>query len=93
MFTLYLCVHLVSHVCCAELAAFGTTGACFLFDVLPILPNVHMRFAPPHTHITGGKNGVIAPDQTTFDYVNQRTSEAYEPVYTDANASFCADYK
>lgn len=41
----------------------------------------------------GGKNGVIAPDQTTFDYVNVRTSEAYEPVYTDANASFCADYK
>jgi 3-isopropylmalate/(R)-2-methylmalate dehydratase large subunit len=41
----------------------------------------------------GGKNGVIAPDQTTFDYVNARTSEAYEPVYTDANASFCADYK
>lgn len=41
----------------------------------------------------GGKNGLIAPDQTTFDYVNARTSEAYEPVYTDANASFCADYK
>ena len=41
----------------------------------------------------GGKNGVIAPDQTTFDYVNARTSEAYEPVYTDGNATFCADYK
>ncbi len=41
----------------------------------------------------GGKNGVIAPDQTTFDYVNERSSEAYEPVYSDGNASFCADYK
>lgn len=41
----------------------------------------------------GGKNGVIAPDQTTFDYVNARTGEAYEPVYTDGNATFCADYK
>lgn len=41
----------------------------------------------------GGKNGVIAPDQTTFDYVRARTADAFEPVYTDANAKFCADYK
>jgi 3-isopropylmalate/(R)-2-methylmalate dehydratase large subunit len=41
----------------------------------------------------GGKNGVIAPDQTTFDYVNARTDQPYEPVYTDAAANFCADYK
>jgi 3-isopropylmalate/(R)-2-methylmalate dehydratase large subunit len=41
----------------------------------------------------GGKNGVIAPDQTTFDYVKARTSEAFEPVYTDAGASFCDDYR
>jgi 3-isopropylmalate/(R)-2-methylmalate dehydratase large subunit len=41
----------------------------------------------------GGKNGVIAPDQTTFDYVRERTSEEFEPVYTDAAANFCADYK
>lgn len=41
----------------------------------------------------GGKNGVIAPDQTTFDYVQARTSEAFEPVYSDAAASYIADYK
>ncbi len=39
----------------------------------------------------GGKNGVIAPDQTTFDYVRARTSQPFEPVYTDANASFYSD--
>jgi 3-isopropylmalate/(R)-2-methylmalate dehydratase large subunit len=41
----------------------------------------------------GGKNGVIPADQTTFDYVESRTSEAYEPVYSDDTASFFADYR
>jgi 3-isopropylmalate/(R)-2-methylmalate dehydratase large subunit len=41
----------------------------------------------------GGKNGVIAPDQTTFDYVQARTSQPFEPVYSDAAASYIADYK
>jgi 3-isopropylmalate/(R)-2-methylmalate dehydratase large subunit len=36
---------------------------------------------------------VIAPDQTTFDYVDTRTSDPYEPVYSDAKATYCADYK
>ena len=39
----------------------------------------------------GGKNGVIAPDQTTFDYVRARTDKPFEPVYTDSNASFWSD--
>lgn len=34
-----------------------------------------------------GKNGVIAPDQTTFDYVRARTQEAFEPVYSDEAAN------
>ncbi len=38
----------------------------------------------------GGKNGVIAPDQVTFDYVNKRNAgkKPYNPVYTDAGAKF-----
>ncbi len=36
----------------------------------------------------GGKNGVIAPDQTTFDYVQARTSKPFESVYTDEDAQF-----
>lgn len=36
----------------------------------------------------GGKNGTIAPDQTTFDYVTARTDQPFVPVYTDADAQF-----
>ena len=38
----------------------------------------------------GGKNGVIAPDQVTFDYVNSRNkhSKTYQAVYTDPGATF-----
>lgn len=41
----------------------------------------------------GGKNGVIAPDQTTFDYVKARTADPFEPVYTDAGAKFIEEYR
>lgn len=37
----------------------------------------------------GGKNGVIAPDKVTLDYVNARTRKPYEVVNTDAGAKFC----
>lgn len=33
----------------------------------------------------GGKNGVIPPDQVTFDYVDTRTDIPYEPVYRQHN--------
>jgi 3-isopropylmalate/(R)-2-methylmalate dehydratase large subunit len=38
----------------------------------------------------GGKNGVIAPDKVTLDYVNARNKHGvgYTPVYTDAGAKF-----
>ena len=38
----------------------------------------------------GGKNGVCPADQTTFDYVESRTSEPYEAVYSDDTASYFA---
>ena len=41
----------------------------------------------------GGKNGVIAPDETTFAYVRARTNKPFEPVYTDADASFYSEYR
>src|SRR5207244_2953317 len=39
----------------------------------------------------GGKNGVIAPDDVTLDYVNARTKsdKKYAVVRTDAGAKFC----
>lgn len=38
----------------------------------------------------GGKNGVIAPDQVTLDYVNARNKHgvSFTPVYTDPGAKF-----
>ena len=36
----------------------------------------------------GGKNAVIAPDQTTFDYVRSRTDKPFEALYADADAEY-----
>lgn len=36
----------------------------------------------------GGKNGVIEPDRTTFDYVRARTDYAFEPQYNDPDAKY-----
>jgi len=38
----------------------------------------------------GGKNGVIAPDKVTFDYVDARNAgqKPYAPVFTDPGAKF-----
>ncbi len=36
----------------------------------------------------GGKNGVIEPDQVTFDYVDARTNHPYEPVFNDGGAKY-----
>ena len=34
-------------------------------------------------------SGVCPPDQTTFDYVDTRSSEPYEPVYADGKHADC----
>ncbi len=39
----------------------------------------------------GGKNGTVAADKTTFDYVNPRTNVPFEAFYTDADATFYSD--
>lgn len=36
----------------------------------------------------GGKNGVIEPDETTFNYVRKRTDYPFEAVYNDANPTY-----
>ncbi|KAB8319718.1 3-isopropylmalate dehydratase large subunit [Tolypothrix campylonemoides VB511288] len=40
----------------------------------------------------GGKNGTIAPDETTFEYLRGRTNKAFEPVYTDSDAKFYSQH-
>src|SRR5262249_29167527 len=39
----------------------------------------------------GGKNGVIAPDKVTLDYVNARnaSSKAYTPLFSEQGARYC----
>ncbi|NJN76278.1 MAG: 3-isopropylmalate dehydratase large subunit [Synechococcaceae cyanobacterium RL_1_2] len=39
----------------------------------------------------GGKNGVIAPDHTTLDYVQSRTDKPFTTFYTDSDAKFYSD--
>ncbi|NES03313.1 MAG: 3-isopropylmalate dehydratase large subunit [Okeania sp. SIO2F4] len=39
----------------------------------------------------GGKNGVIAPDETTFEYLRGRTDKSFESFYSDENAKFYSD--
>ena len=36
----------------------------------------------------GGKSGIIAPDEVTFEYVRARTDAAFDPVYSDADANY-----
>lgn len=36
----------------------------------------------------GGKNGIIAPDEVTFQYVRARTDHPFEPEYNDPDAKF-----
>jgi 3-isopropylmalate/(R)-2-methylmalate dehydratase large subunit len=41
----------------------------------------------------GGKNGVAAPDQTTFDYVDTRNpGNGYTPQYADASANYLKEF-
>ncbi len=41
----------------------------------------------------GGKNGIIAADEKTFDYVLERTDRPYEAVYGDADARFHSEWR
>lgn len=41
----------------------------------------------------GGKNGIIAPDDTTFDYIKERRPDyEYDPVYSSPDAMYEAEY-
>jgi 3-isopropylmalate/(R)-2-methylmalate dehydratase large subunit len=41
----------------------------------------------------GGKNGVIAPDETTFEYLRGRTEKPFEALYSDENANFYSTHR
>uniref|UniRef100_A0A0C9S435 TSA: Wollemia nobilis Ref_Wollemi_Transcript_26301_1769 transcribed RNA sequence n=1 Tax=Wollemia nobilis TaxID=56998 RepID=A0A0C9S435_9CONI len=41
----------------------------------------------------GGKNGVVAADQTTFDYLEEKTAVSFEPFYSDGAARYFHEYR
>ncbi|XP_078442896.1 isopropyl malate isomerase large subunit 1 [Wolffia australiana] len=41
----------------------------------------------------GGKNGMVPADQTTFKYLEGKTSLTYEPVHSDGHARFLKEYR
>ncbi|MDR2862794.1 MAG: 3-isopropylmalate dehydratase large subunit [Puniceicoccales bacterium] len=41
----------------------------------------------------GAKNGIIAPDRKTLDYVNARTKKPFEPLTSDPGAPVQAEYR
>ena len=50
---------------------------------------VHERMTLTNMAIeAGGKNGIIAPDEQTFDYVRARTDAPFEAVYGDQDARY-----
>lgn len=40
----------------------------------------------------GGKNGTVAADETTFEYLRDRTNKPFEAVYTDNDAKFYSQH-
>lgn len=36
----------------------------------------------------GGKNGVVEPDEFTYEYVKQRSDKNFEPVFSDSDAKY-----
>ena len=38
---------------------------------------------------TGAKNGIVACDEKTVEYLKGRVSTPYEPLYSDADAEYC----
>ncbi|WP_367343385.1 3-isopropylmalate dehydratase large subunit [Methanomethylovorans sp.] len=41
----------------------------------------------------GAKAGIVPADKTTFDYLQDRAAEEYEPVYADEDANYIKDFQ
>ena len=60
----------------------------FTGDAISALP-IDGRFTMANMAIeAGGKNGIIAPDQTTIDYVEQRAGRPYRVYQSDDDAKY-----
>ena len=56
--------------------------------------SMESRFVLPNMMAEmGAKNAVIPPDEVTLDWVRERTSEPFTPIYSDPDARFAAEYR
>jgi len=73
----------------------GATYRAMEFDGEAVydLP-IHERMTLTNMAIeAGGKNGIIAPDEKTFEYVRARTDRPFEPVYRDEDARYFGEWR
>lgn len=62
----------------------------------PVIENLSMdgRFTMCNMAIeAGGKNGIIAPDEKTLAYVEERVQQPFQCFYSDADAQYAAVYE
>ncbi len=58
----------------------GTTLARLSLDERPVLPNMMAEF--------GAMSAYMPPDEVVFDYLRQRTTRPFTPLYPDADATY-----
>ncbi|MFC1988747.1 aconitase family protein [Chloroflexota bacterium] len=78
-----------------EIGPTGTTGQVMEWAG-PVVDRMGMdgRFTLCSNAIfTGGWTGIINPDETTIDYVKSRTSEAFEPLVSDADTIYANTFQ
>lgn len=71
----------------------GATYAAMEFDGQAVYDlSIQERMTLTNMAIeAGGKNGIIAADDVVAEYVKQRTDAAWEPVFSDPDASFYSE--
>ncbi|MFL6309354.1 MAG: aconitase/3-isopropylmalate dehydratase large subunit family protein [Nitrososphaera sp.] len=75
----------------------GTDGANyktmqFAGGVMKDLPMEERITLTNMTTEAGAKNGMIEPDEITFDYLRERTDAKYSPVYGDSDAHYSEEF-
>ncbi|GIW83719.1 MAG: 3-isopropylmalate dehydratase large subunit [Gemmataceae bacterium] len=79
-----------------EIGCDGATYKAMEFDGEAVFAlNIEERMTLCNMVIeAGGKNGVIAPDAVTLDYVRSRnkSGKSFTPVYSDPDARYAAEY-
>jgi 3-isopropylmalate/(R)-2-methylmalate dehydratase large subunit len=62
----------------------GSTIATFSIDERPVLPNMMAEF--------GAMSAYMPPDERVFEYLNQKRTREYTPIYPDNDAMYSQEY-